>query len=54
MVPHPWRQGIQQSTNMLRNGSTLLKLEKSIRRVDENSQCPMDPMVAWETKDGEE
>jgi hypothetical protein len=30
MVPHSWRQGIQQPTNMLRNRSTLLKLEKKI------------------------
>ena len=30
MVPHPWRRGIQQSAEMLRNGSPmLLKLEKN-------------------------
>jgi len=30
MVPHPRRQGIQQSTDMLQNRSTSLKLEKKI------------------------
>ena len=30
MVPHPWRQGIQKSADMIRNRSTSLKLEKTI------------------------
>jgi hypothetical protein len=30
MVRHSWCQGIQQSADMLRNRSTLLKLEKKI------------------------
>ena len=30
MVPHPRRRGMQQSADMLRNRSTLLKLEKTI------------------------
>ena len=30
MVPHPWCRGMQQSADMLRNKSTLLKLEKTI------------------------
>ena len=30
MSPHPRQQSMQQSTNMICNGSTLLKLEKKI------------------------
>jgi hypothetical protein len=30
MGPHSWQQSIQQSTNIICNGSALLKLEKNI------------------------
>ncbi len=48
MGPHPRQQSTQQSTNIICNGSTSLKLEKKIfitsnmatnaRRIDDNEQ----------------
>ncbi len=34
--------------------ATLTELAPGLGTQGHLSQCPMDPMVAWETKDGEE
>ncbi len=48
MGPHPWQQSMQQSTNIIWDGSTSLKLEKKIfitsnmainaRRIDDDER----------------